>query len=666
MGIILGKFINLYFALLVEIFLISLSIIFIKHKKIFLILILLSFLLLGCVRFNNSNCLYFSKKNGGCHYVGLTRTIFNIKEKLQNVHTQTLPRKHANLLISLVFGGSSSNLDFKTKKAFLNLGLIHLLVVSGAQVSIIMSLILLLSKVFHIPKLPFFFMATFFNFSFAIMTGAQPSIVRASLMAQILLISDLFERNYDSFSSLALVAFILTLISPNLIYSPAFQLSFTATFSLLHVAPILSNKLKIYLPGFLSQLIAISIAPTLMTYPITAYHFERISIISTLSNFLAISWIEVLVILGFITSLIGQVSLFLAQILNNFNGLIISLLLILVNLLNKISWSTISINKPSIISIIVFYLFGFYLLEIIKKGFKQNWIKLSIAILISINLILCHKAISYVSSSIANPKSNLLQVTILDVGQGDSIFIKAPSGRNTLIDGGPKTRYFNAGKKVVCKFLRKSGIKRIDVIILSHAHADHVGGLSYIINNFPVGLIIDPGLPHTSYLYKNFLKTIKKKKIPYRRAKKGQILDYLDGIKGYILHPSNPLITKTKSDLNNNSVVLKLNYNKTSFLFLGDLEFEGEERLFQNSTDLKSDVIKIGHHGSKNATSKGLLNKVDPKIAIISLSKNNRYGYPHPEVLKRLSDKNIKILRTDLNGNITIFSTGTATYFARK
>ena len=611
----------------------------------------------GILSVNNEKDIYIRQSTSSSKNKFIN-IIFKIKDKLTNIQTRTLPYKHAQILNSLVYGTTSSNLNKDIKNTFINIGLIHLLVVSGAQVSIIISLITMLNKFFKFNRFITFFIISFFNFSFALLTGAEPSILRAAIMAETMLVSDVFNRSYDSLISLSAVAFILTLINPYLIFNISFQLSFIATISIIYGVPIISQKLKLFFPDYIAYILAISIAPSIMTFPIIGYYFNRISIISVLSNILVLPWIEILVILGFIASLIGQVSLFIAQLINNFNSILISVLLFLTNNLNKINFATINISQISIFKTIILYVFIFYLFEKIKLGFKDNLAKIFIIFFIALNLIIWPNAVTNISDSVANQKSNQLKITFLDVGQGDAIFIKALSGRNTLIDGGPKTKETNYTKEVVYKYLKKEHVKKIDVLILTHAHADHLGDLKYIIEKIPVGIILDPGLPHTSYLYKNFLKTIKNKKIPYRKAHIGQKLDYLNGIKGYILHPSKTLISGTKSDLNNNCIVFKLVYNKTSYIFLGDLEKEGEEMLFENNCPLHADIIKVAHHGSRNGNSELLLDKINPKIAIISCGKYNSYGNPHKETIDRLKKRNIKIYRTDQNGAITVYSDG--------
>jgi beta-lactamase superfamily II metal-dependent hydrolase len=195
-------------------------------------------------------------------------------------------------------------------------------------------------------------------------------------------------------------------------------------------------------------------------------------------------------------------------------------------------------------------------------------------------------------------------------------------------------------------------------VILTHPHDDHVGGLPYLLEKIKVDRVLDSGQPHPSRSYQHFLQLINDKRIPYQLARAGQVIDLGSGAFGYILHPSEPLITGTISDLNNNSVVMRLVYGKTSFLLMGDTAFEGEGRIMSLGYDLKSDVLKVGHHGSATSTSPKFLEAVRPEFAVISVGAKNKFGHPAPETLERLGNIGAKVFRTDLNGSVTFRSDG--------
>ena len=251
-----------------------------------------------------------------------------------------------------------------------------------------------------------------------------------------------------------------------------------------------------------------------------------------------------------------------------------------------------------------------------------------------------------------------LIVTVMDVGQGDSILIEAPSGKNVLIDGGSSGKNGYITKRIVLPTLRKKGINKLDCVILTHPHEDHVGGLPYVLEKIETDLVLDSGQVHTSPAYYRFLQVIERKNVPYRIARAGQVLDLGEGVIGYILHPSEPMMVGTNSNLDNNSVVLKVVYNKTVFLFTGDLQREGEDKILSSGCNVKSNILKVGHHGSRTSTTDEFLRAVDPEYAVVSVGAKNKYGHPSKSVLERLNGFGVMVFRTDLDGAVIFKSDG--------
>ena len=242
-----------------------------------------------------------------------------------------------------------------------------------------------------------------------------------------------------------------------------------------------------------------------------------------------------------------------------------------------------------------------------------------------------------------------LKVHFIDVGQGDSIFIELPSGNNILIDGGSSSSV----SKVV-SYLKNLGINRLNIVVGTHPHEDHIGGLIEVLNSFSVDNVIDSGVAHTSKTYQEYLNTILSKVINYIVPEVGDEFDLKLDTKMKIVGPLSP----SEGDLNNSSIVFKLIYKNVSFLFAGDAEAELENQILQRNLDISSDILKVGHHGSSSASSIEFLRKVNPDIAIISCGTGNRYGHPHDITLNNLSNLGITIHRTDESGNIIVESDG--------
>ena len=264
------------------------------------------------------------------------------------------------------------------------------------------------------------------------------------------------------------------------------------------------------------------------------------------------------------------------------------------------------------------------------------------------------------TSSIEGDKNNELEVVFLDVGQGDSTLINTPGGKHVLIDGGIGAGSFGSkdqGKKVILPYLRSHGIDRIDAIVATHPDFDHIGGLVSVVEakNLEIGEVLDPGVPHPSEGYLELLQAVQNRpEIIYRQPRTGDVLDWGDDVTVEILSP--PYLMK---DNNDSSIVIKLSYGDVSFLFTGDAGGGAEQIMAKKyGTRLRSTVLKAGHHGSKQSSTKKFLQKVRPEVAVFSCGAENKYGHPNEETIARLKKVGAKMYRTDEQGTITIITDG--------
>jgi competence protein ComEC len=250
------------------------------------------------------------------------------------------------------------------------------------------------------------------------------------------------------------------------------------------------------------------------------------------------------------------------------------------------------------------------------------------------------------------PSQNLT-IVFINVGQGDSILVILPNTRTLLIDGGEREGY---GK--VLATLQEHGLSHIDVVVATHPHADHIGGLVDVIKSVDVGEVLDSGQVHTTQTFEDFLDAIDTKQIPLRSVRQGDSIKLDPTVKIDVLNPPVNLLDSAdnEADFNDNSVVLKLTYGEFSALLTGDMEERNEARLVsENTTGLDADVLKAGHHGSQTSSSLPFLNAVTPEVVIISLGAGNTYGHPHQEALDRISAAGVeRLFRTDIDGTITL------------
>lgn len=245
----------------------------------------------------------------------------------------------------------------------------------------------------------------------------------------------------------------------------------------------------------------------------------------------------------------------------------------------------------------------------------------------------------------ANAQSGLLEVHFLDVGQGKAIFVEAPDGNQILIDGGPDNSVIERLSATMPVFDRD-----IDLVILTHPDSDHLNGLIEVLKRYAIGRIIETGIADPTAQYQVWHNLIKEKNIPVVIAQGGQRIKIGDDFVLEILFPNQSLAGQSFENTNQSSIVSRLLYGKNSFLFTGDAEEATEYFLTATGADIDSNILDVGHHGSKNSTSQEFLDIVSPALAVIQVGAKNRYGHPAQETLERL--KNIEVLRTDILGDI--------------
>ncbi len=582
----------------------------------------------------------------------LKRISFWVRGKLINIPSKILPKPYSELISSIIFGSKVAPPPEDMKETYRKAGTIHLLVASGLHLSILIGCVMAIFRFLNMPLKTGALTATVFGLIYAVMAGLGASIVRAFIMSGLTLLALVLEREKDALNSLSLAALILLIVDPRNLFEIGFQLSFAATAGLLFVAPVFEEGMKGKLPRYLLVPISVSLAPFLLTMPIIAYHFSQVSLVAVLTNALIISWVGYAVILGFASVILGAIFLPLAMIFSGALFFMLKALNFVVCGLGGLPFACIYIKPPSLPMVFGYYLglAGVIYFMKNKATLKFDRNKLALVCLVFLSIFVWHSA----TSGMGGLPGKILEVTVIDVGQGDSILIETPSGKKVLIDGGEEY----AGKKIVVPFLRRKGVNRLDMVILTHPHSDHVGGLPEVLKAFKVESVLDAGIPHTSSYYKNFLKLIEENKIKYKVARIGDILDFQDGVKSSIYAPSEPLLEGTNSDLNNNSIVMRLTYGEFSILLTGDMEREGEERLLKRGVYLKSNILKAGHHGSNTSSSRDFLARVKPKVAVISVGVDNKFGHPGRKTLERLKQAKIQVLRTDKDGAIVIRTNG--------
>jgi beta-lactamase superfamily II metal-dependent hydrolase len=247
-----------------------------------------------------------------------------------------------------------------------------------------------------------------------------------------------------------------------------------------------------------------------------------------------------------------------------------------------------------------------------------------------------------------------MNVVFLDVGQGDSILIRAPDGQVMLIDGG---RSMSLANSLIIPQITAWGASQVDVLVVTHPDADHIAGLVGVLENFPVKLVALTGDEHPTDIYTRLLNNVRNKNISALEVRTGTTIPFDPAVKLDVLGPDDALVNQDNT--NDGSIVIKLTYGQTSFLFTGDAEFAENQSILRNNLDVRATVLKLGHHGSRTSTDENWLRAVQPQLGIISAGAGNPFGHPHAEVVAALNNLGIQYVRTDEHGTVTIASDGT-------
>lgn len=580
----------------------------------------------------------------------LVASALGVKEAMLGVIEATLPPVQGGVLQSFLFG-ERVVLDPEILQHFEKSGVVHLLAVSGLHVGFVAGLVLGLGRLFAWPP-PFTALVSGFVVGFYLLViGFRASVVRAGIMFWVGILGLLLNRRSDGITALSAAALFLLLVRPGFLFTPGFQLSFGATWGILYLYPLLARALS-FLPRWLANSLAVSAAAQLATGPILAYHFYGMATWSVFNNLLAVPLAGAIMSLGLISCGVDLVFLPLARILAAANSILITLFLKIIAFTASLPLAYLHVPPPGPLFLTAYYalllllprLFPGEEKEGVGKGQKLPYRALALGLVF---VLLFSWAGSFLG-----PRH--LEVTFLSVGAGDAAVVTLPGGRTFLIDTGPGglEQGFDAGANVIIPYLRRQGVRRLELIFLTHPHQDHWGGLAQVTAGIPVGGIVFPecfppgefGLADSPAL-------------PLFGVAAGDELELGRGVDCKVLHPPPSPLTGTNDDYNNNSLVLLLRMGAVSFLFTGDLEGTGEEYMLQYNRVPQATILKVAHHGARNSSSREFLEQIRPSLAVISTGPNS-FGHPHQETLERLEALGVKIYRTDVDGAVRIRTDG--------
>jgi len=618
-----------------------------------------------------------------------------LRNRIVQVIEQSLPRQQAGLLNGILIG-YRKGLPQEVQEAFNSAGLTHIMAVSGANISFIILPAAYILKKLKIRKRAANAALMLLIVLFVLITGFEPSVSRAAVMACILLTGKLLFREPDVTSSIAISCIVLLSVNPCMLFDVGFQLSYAATVSIVLLYKNVKALLDKYsFPKWVRETLAATISAQFGVLPVTVLYFNRVSLVSVISNLLAVPMLGLITVLGMIMAVVGQFSLLMSRIIGYANSVFLSAVLYITKFTSAIPYSSVRTITPSMIFVIVYYIFIWYVFryrpavksgeirrnintgqvfqEQMKPGkinpgqMNQGQIELEQLKPGKLKPDLKYLNLKYAAIAVTVAaillvpgfiKPRELQITFLDVGQGDSAFIRTYSGKTVLIDGGGSNNpehQSGTGEKVLIPYLLDEGVMKLDAVIASHSHSDHTEGLFDVLEHLKVKMLIIPYLSDET-CFRKLIDAAEDKGVPVARCYEGAVIRLDDRTFMEVLNPPSD-VSYDLDSLNNTSLVLRLCYDGTSVLFTGDAEAEAEERMLAGGREISSDVIKIAHHGSESSTGEDFLGKVSPKAAVISVGRNN-FGHPSDAVLDLLEEKGILCLRTDQCGAISLKSDG--------
>ena len=588
---------------------------------------------------------------------------------------------HAKLLKAILLG-KRSDVPSETLDIFRNSGTFHVLAVSGLHVGLIaMFCHLSLSLFTWIPKKVVYLLTILGILIYACLIGFRPSILRAALMLILYLFAKIIDREADIFNILSVAALTLLLLNPMQLWDVGFQLSFAAVASIVYFVPKMEKlfrklwespesgdaptflKYKNVVVKWLVLSYLVTFAAILGTGPLIAFHFYRAYPLGIIVGPFAVGLVSLIVSVGMASVCIGFISLPLAKLLALVNHVIISIFLKLIGIFGQ-EWGILKVVPPTLGLIIVYIAICLgitYWRHVYKQWKTASLIGLSVLAI-------------WVWDSAFHEKGRLLEIVTLDVGQGDAAIIRFPDRRTMLIDGGIQHSYYDqkrqreieydVGERIIEPYLDAHGIRKLDLVMLTHPDIDHGGGLAHILQNFKVKRILGiPDIALDSQIHQRLRSIAKARDIPYTFPYASEI-KLTPTATLSLLHPIDKVSTNLMDkDKNDDSLVMKLSYGEVDILFTGDIEAKGENRLIKSRQDLRSEIIKVPHHGSQTSSSARFLDAVQPRYAIFSLGQRNRFQFPHADVVARYQERNCVQLRTDQLGAITLKTDGRRCWF---
>ncbi|NLM06602.1 MAG: DNA internalization-related competence protein ComEC/Rec2 [Tissierellia bacterium] len=572
---------------------------------------------------------------------GLKRSF---RSYVERVTYTNLEEENADLLSSVILA-DYNYIDDQVSESYRKLGLSHLLAVSGLHIGIIVGLFVFILSNLGVKREVLTTITLASLWLYACIIGFPPSVVRAAIMTSLMLIAFLLREPYSMENSCFLAGFIILFFNPYELFNTGFQLSFGATLSIAYLTRPLKNLLY-PAKSFLVDALYATLAVQIGIFPIVIYHYSYFNPVNILTNlivtpiFTLVLWLTVLLLLAF--PILGA---------GNFLGTILDFLVRFMETWNDIfgvgEFLGRNYKAPDLEGFILYYVIIFVFLFLRKYGRKVDGLLLKFTVV---------SLIATIAVTIAITDRNALNLTMIHVGQGDAIFLEGYSKKILIDTGGSYFTEDEVAKRITIPFLKKRGVNRLDTVILSHFDGDHAAGVEAILSEFKVDRFFIPYVSDSKYY-----DIIRDSGVKTYISNVGGTYAFSDNSGLITIYPDGESLPGYKRKGNLSTVQVLKHYNNT-MLFTGDLEKEDELEILKVLKPV--DVLKVGHHGSDTSSSERFLETTKPRLALISVGRDNEYGHPSQDVVDRLERIGSLILRTDRDGEINLKFTKEGIYYS--
>ena len=570
----------------------------------------------------------------------LATQIFMLGETLRKQVKQAMSPKDSGLLLGMLLG-ESAWVEGETLRLFQRLGLSHLLSVSGSHVSLLMGLIAVLFSYLSLPRKITGCGIFLLLVCYGILCGGKASICRAGILGSGVLWGNLHRKKADSSAFLGAALLILLAWHPFWVWDIGFQLSFSAALGLITLQKPVQERLH-FLPPFFAAGLSVPISAQLLSLPFLVQHFHSLSFVSLPANLFLVPLLSLVLSLTAVGSVLGAVGAkivarFFLSIAAQSTGFCLWLGEFLCKLPGS-HWITGAVLPW------IWPLYGLLLVALFNKsqfGYWGKWLRGGTVFLSGIGILFILLLPQFQNKNFT--------VYFLDVGQGDCALVCTPDGGHILMDTGGLSGGYDVGERIIVPVLRGLGVEKVDAVFLSHGHHDHTGGLAGLLRWIPVESLYLPRetlTPNLEYIIKQGIN-MKNVKFVYKIQTNQKVF-----LKGSIICTVEAPEEPAKGGSNETSAIVRVTADGRSILFTGDAPAEIEH--LAATKQIRSDVLKVSHHGSKTSSDWEFLQAVAPQLAVISVGRENRFGHPHQETINKLSALSIPVARTDQSGAIRV------------